>query len=309
MSSPDLHPDELLDKDARGELSASESVSLREHLARCAVCRFEQRARLDFQDELAAGGPELEVEHLVAKVILGARRAAQPAPAPGPRRRRTAPVVFAAIAAAMTLAGVAVAGRWAGVWPHGPEPIAAPQVSSSVPERAVRSPRRSSPVPRVPDALLEPMVVAPEPVFASPVRTAAPAPSAAPHFARPEAAALFAQANRARSGGQHAGAVRLYRELLVRFPTSPETRLSRATLGRLLLDDGDAQGALEQIDAYLRDGDLTLREEAIANRAMALGRLGRAGDEAAAWSELLTAYPQSIHAARARARVGEIGPR
>ncbi len=50
----DLHPEELLDRDARGELSSSEEVRLEAHLARCAACRFERQVRGDFADELAS---------------------------------------------------------------------------------------------------------------------------------------------------------------------------------------------------------------------------------------------------------------
>jgi TolA-binding protein len=124
-----------------------------------------------------------------------------------------------------------------------------------------------------------------------------------------DAAGLFTQASRARARGDHAEAIRGYRDLIGRYPTAPESRLARATLGRMLLDDGDPAGALAELDAYLREGDSTLREEAMASRAVALGRLGRPADEAAAWSALLDRYPESIHGARARSRLVELGTR
>ncbi len=360
MSSPDLHPDELLDKDARGLLSATERTSLDDHLVRCAVCRFEKRVRADFAGDHEGADAAFDVNLLVARALGVTQTAAPratpalaaeavtaatailaPAVVPGAvspvapvapvapmapvalprRRRRTAPILFAALASAMTIAGAAVAGRWTGVWPSAPEEVSAP--AEIVTAAVNRSPRGVMPgrgaAPRtIPDEIPapEPMIAAP--VIAAPV--AAPvrsrlsvAPSARPALpgdgVKTDAAELFTQANRARVAGQHAGAVRLYGELLTRFPGSPETCLSHATLGRLLLDDGDARGAKDQLDAYLSSGDLTLREEAMANRAMALGRLGRSGEEAAAWSSLLDSYPQSIHGARARARIGELGPR
>jgi hypothetical protein len=52
MKVVDLHPEELLDKDARGELSTDERVRLETHLARCSACRAERVLRLDFADEL-----------------------------------------------------------------------------------------------------------------------------------------------------------------------------------------------------------------------------------------------------------------
>ena len=53
MKVVDLHPDELLDKDARGELSESELTRLEAHLARCETCRFERDVRGDFAGELS----------------------------------------------------------------------------------------------------------------------------------------------------------------------------------------------------------------------------------------------------------------
>ena len=64
-----------------------------------------------------------------------------------------------------------------------------------------------------------------------------------------------------------------------------------------------------QLDAYLRTGDLTLREEVLSARALALNRLGRTAEEAAAWKALLDGYPDSIHAVRAQARLEELGRR
>lgn len=48
MKIVDLHPEELLDKDARGALSEDERALLDAHLARCETCRFERMVRADF---------------------------------------------------------------------------------------------------------------------------------------------------------------------------------------------------------------------------------------------------------------------
>ncbi len=50
-----LHPEELLDKQARGTLGAEERARLDAHLAQCTTCRFELMVRDDFLDELESG--------------------------------------------------------------------------------------------------------------------------------------------------------------------------------------------------------------------------------------------------------------
>jgi TolA-binding protein len=131
----------------------------------------------------------------------------------------------------------------------------------------------------------------------------------------PTASALFDKANSDRVQGKHMVATREYRELLENYPNAPEADLSRATLGRLLLDDGDATAALPLFDAYLQraepragvqSSDGALREETMVNRATALDRLHRGNEEADAWQSLLDAYPQSMHAERARERLREL---
>jgi hypothetical protein len=77
--------------------------------------------------------------------------------------------------------------------------------------------------------------------------------------------------------------------------------------GRMLLDDGDASGALQRFDDALRLGTGALREDVMLGRALALQRLGRVDDEAKAWSSLLATYPSSVHADRARRRLRELG--
>ena len=106
-----------------------------------------------------------------------------------------------------------------------------------------------------------------------------------------------------------AGAVKLYGELTRLFPSTDESKLAQATVGRLLLDSGDPQGALVQLDGYLQSGDATLREEVLAARATALSRLNRPRDEAAAWHALLDSYPTSVHAGRAHQRLADLEPR
>ena len=77
-------------------------------------------------------------------------------------------------------------------------------------------------------------------------------------------------------------------------------------LGRMRLEDGDAANALPSFDAYVSRGG-ALAAEAMLGRALALEQLGRADEERSAWSALIDAYPDSVHARRARMRLAELG--
>jgi len=202
-----------------------------------------------------------------------------------------------------------------------PEPVAPAPVVPKVRASSVKVELPAEPEPA-------PVVIAEVPV-AAPKRSAAPLtpaqsahPERVPGEARTQSngsppgrergrelgpSELFAAANAARIRGDRAEASLRYGELLRKFPSSDEARLTHATLGRLLLDSGDARGALAQLDVYLALGDETLREEAMSARARALALLGRTSEEAAAWDTLLQRYPDSVHAERARARLQELG--
>lgn len=123
------------------------------------------------------------------------------------------------------------------------------------------------------------------------------------------AGALFSNANDARRRGDHAAAAKLYQDLLAQHANAPEAVAARVALGRMLLDDGDAQGALPLFDQYLSDGGGSMREEAMFGRARAYERLGRADMEREAWEKLIASYPQSVHTAHAEARIKELSSR
>lgn len=139
---------------------------------------------------------------------------------------------------------------------------------------------------------------------------AEPAPLDAPlaHRPVPTARDLFALANMARHDDNGSRASALYRELQRRYPTSAEAVVSRVSFGRLLLDHlGDPTGALAQFDGYLaQTAHTALAEEALFGRASALSQLGRPDAERETWQTLLTRYPSSVYADRARVRMGSI---
>src|SRR5258708_5670596 len=62
----DLHPEELLEKDALGQLDEAERARLDSHLSHCSICRFERQLRADFSEDLAADVPPIRFDGLVA---------------------------------------------------------------------------------------------------------------------------------------------------------------------------------------------------------------------------------------------------
>lgn len=247
------------------------------HLETCASCRLEQKWRVDFEEPApVAGDDELE-QRLVARVLERPTVVVRPM-----RPRRTRYVVMALAAALLVgLAFAANLGRDA----RAPAP------------RNVEAP---VPPPRTPASALVPAPTTEEPVVEK-KKEPVPLPSAS---VAPSAEDLFTRANSARRSGNVDQALSLYRELQRTRPKSREALASRALVGRLLLDRGDARGALPEFDAYLASGG-TLGEEALAGRALALQRLGRTSEERAAWQTLLDRHPGTLHRAHAEARLAE----
>jgi len=123
------------------------------------------------------------------------------------------------------------------------------------------------------------------------------------------AAALFADANRARRDGNAERAVVLYRSLQSRYPSSAESELSRALLAQLLLERGNPEAALVGFDRYLAEGAPVLGAEALVGRARALEQLNKSTQAAAAWQEVQRRFPGSVHARLAATRLAALGMR
>jgi TolA-binding protein len=304
----DLHPEDLLEREAQGSLEAGERVRLEAHLSHCTACRMERQLRADFAGELEA---EIPLDRVIGLGI-------EPLPVPtareslivlrGPRRRRHRAVWL--LAAAVLLVGGAAAGamglsetRWAAV----PAPPAAPE--AVVAPAATHPKAHKLTVTRVDAPAPDPVVAPPdaiEPVaFAAPPAPLPRAPSVPVTGAAPVIgpAELFDEASTARRTADYGRVLDLAGELEHRYPTSREAQVSRQIVGRLLLDRGDPTDALARFDAYLAAGAGDLAEEAMVGRATALERLGRSDEAARAWSAVAAAFPESPYAARARARL------
>ena len=284
----DLHPEELLEG-AVGELTPAERERLDAHLRQCPACRLELRARLDFRRQ--ADHPEPDIRALIANSLV-----------PAPRTRVGAPIKrlrFALVAAALLgLGGLAAA---ASAWPRW---RVAPE-GSIEPGAAVPAHVAGRPAPAATGEA--PLLPTPEPAAApAPAAPAAASTQRTAHATLVEdAPGLFDHGNAARRRGEHEDASATYRRLIARYPRSDEAHESMVVLGRMLLDDGDAANALPYFEAYVDRGGV-LAAEAMLGRALALQRLGRAGEEQGAWTALVDAYPDSMHAERARARLAEL---
>jgi TolA-binding protein len=310
MSSPELHADDLLDREIRGTLTSEERLRLREHLAVCAVCRFERAVRADFKAEFAAQSlpRDDEAEH---ESKLEIRRI-------GASSRRIRLRLMGLVAAMLLLGSVAAAelsgnGLFAYLG-RSPAPILqvrpAPSALEPVKRKRVRPAASTAATPAASSAEPEATPSA-EPASEASASSASVAPASAakaePHLPPASASALFDEAREAREQGEYTLAMQRYESLLALFPSSPQASTTHAVLGRLLLDRGDPAAALGHFDAYLSSGATTLGEEAMLGRALAFGKLGQGVQEAKAWRALLERYPSSLHAARATERLRTLG--
>lgn len=325
MSVVDLHPENLLDKEIRGELDGADRERLEAHLAQCATCRMERELRADFQLELSRDSVPPEIAGLVES--LARREKPSPIPAPTPvvaptrGRARRVKLIIAAVAATLTLVAGAFASTEAGhrvmapffgreaVTPHYGDATSPTRPGAHVPLVA----QPATPVTEPPTPSIEP-VVPPAPLAPAPEPSSAPAlpPVVQPVVATapPDGPApLFTAEADARRRGDGARVLELHAQLVARYPQSREAQVSRMMVARMLMDRGDAAGALSGFDAYLRNGSGELREDALAGRATALDRLGRTDEGRRAWMALLDQYPNTAYGAHARSRVEASGER
>jgi len=317
MSSPQIHPEDLLDRARAGSLAPDEERLLRRHLARCAACRFELSLAPALFAQMELGDDD---EALVTRAIGRTRPMRRYAWRGAGRKAARAAIVLAA-----TLAFAAMASAGAYVWRRHavarlearalmqgnrhPIPtlsrdgrvdarLGAPHAEPSEPPVATLS------MPEVAPATVAPALRA---------RTALDAAKRAEDARAAEAsratanvcADRYRRANEARRDGAAEEAVRLYQELRPTCAGTSEELSSRVLAGRIYLDRlGDPARALAAFESYLAStSNGALREDAMIGRALAFGRLNRAADEASAWQALLSSYPDSLYADKARSRL------
>jgi ferric-dicitrate binding protein FerR (iron transport regulator) len=140
----------------------------------------------------------------------------------------------------------------------------------------------------------------------APVPTAIAPPPEPGHGATADALSLLRAAREAGARGAAAGAAAAYRELLARYPSSPEATASELPYGELQLGSlADPAGALRTFERYLAHGG-PLQEEAAYGRIRALRALGRQEEESAAIAAFLSAYPDGATAAALRLRARDL---
>ncbi|MBN1608788.1 MAG: zf-HC2 domain-containing protein [Polyangiaceae bacterium] len=305
MSVVDLHPEELLDKHARGELSAAERGRLEAHLAVCPTCCLELELRRDFELEAA----RLPVPQLPGRVLAGS--VSNPSRCPPARRSRFAVWGLAAAGLVAATAAVASGLTWVRSELQRDETAGTMNQKFAVPiSRAAKHSSTARPRPAVEpvvtDAEQERVSSAPppsKPETREPVsRTEANAASNG-HAESP--ASLFAAANLARRQGKVGTAMARYRALRRQFPSSEEALLSLVIGAKLDLYRGNAAVALGSFERYARAGG-PLEAEALVGRATALEHLGRRNEAAAAWRVVADRCPGSTYARQATERLSAL---
>jgi TolA-binding protein len=287
MSHPAEHPDDLLVRARRGDLSPLERERLDAHLHHCAACAFERSLANDLRAEAAATG-DAWLDRIVTNVTeqhLSARP-----PRHALTRRPTAWLIAAAVAlVAVTAFAAAVVIPRLGHRPEAPV-THVPRVTAPTTTGHAIVPHEAPVVPLPPPVTETPALVEPPRVV---------------HEASPSAAELYRRANDARHARDDRAAMRLYGDLIGHHPASREALQARVSLGRLLLDrHEDPARAARLFQDYLhRAAGAPDEEAALVGLARAYQSLGRRSEERAAWERLLARHPGSLHAETARARI------
>ena len=131
---------------------------------------------------------------------------------------------------------------------------------------------------------------------------ARPSKPASPRARSLETAKQLAEAaQQARKQRDYVRTAALYRELLDRYPDSPEAANVPVRLGDLLAARNDPAGALAAYQLYLDGDGKQLRPEAEYGRIRALQALGRASEADRAIAAFLAARPDDYRSAELRA--------
>jgi TolA-binding protein len=302
-AEPERDALDLVVRARRNALSTAESNAFAQAVGTSASVRtaYEIGSDLDLATRVRPGDEAL-LERALTRTFAESR----------PLRRRRLPRVAAALAATLALASAAAATRQVIEWRAEARSAEVARVATVERASSNRAPGAGGPSAASPSAAaLHDGATRTAPAASLEAEPSAP-PALADGKAAPAplrqatAASLFRDAGAARRAGDLARARALYTELESRFPGSSEARVSRVSLGKLLLSAGHAREAETAFAQYLRSGASDLREEALVGRADALRALGRSADERRARLDLIRRYPASVYANRTRERIAEL---
>jgi len=238
-------------------------------------------------------------DQLVARMADRTLDRARPRPRFVSVRRR----VVLALAAALTVAGSAVAWRGGllrrSSFVSGGDSARVQQPAGGARAKPVSDGQLLGPTRAVAPPSVAPPSVAPRLLNAA---SDAGRATALPPTTVEDAAALFGEAAAARRSSDFGRARLLYLRLESAFPASAEARLARVSLGKVLLLMGRASEAEQQFAQYSSAGG-PLAEEALVGQAQSLARLGRGSDEQRVWQRLLHDFPNSVYTSEATQRL------
>ncbi len=304
MTSPDIHPEELLDKATEGTLDAVERVHLERHLAVCAVCRFETKVRSDFESIQVDTG---QGDELVRRALEGGGAHVR---RPRPARSWNRIVVGAFLVAGAGYAAVVNRVVLGGALQRlvGKAPAIEPALVVTNAQHPPAPAKKDTEAEQLEEFGLQSVTGGVQSLgsVAGDVQSLGSSPGAVAQVPVTSPDALLDQAAHLRRASKPLLAAQAYDILIERFPASREAAIGHVALGRMLFDSHDATGALQHFDAYLGSGEKDLEEEVLVLKAQACRRTGRAQEEVSALQALLAGHPKSLHAAAARARLSEL---
>lgn len=293
-------PEDLVVRGRRGLLSEGEQRELERVLEGSASLRVAHLVGRDLDRATQVQtGDEARILSAVDRVLAGAPPASERSartsemrlrPSGTKRRRVMAAIAICATLCASGIAAAELAGVRVVPW------------LTVAPVTQLQKGMESASLPPLPRA--KPIAAAAPSTEKGTPTGEAPAPITRQKEA--SAAQLFHDANSARRSGEFQRAKGLYSRLIARYPESDEARLARVSLGKLLLEKGEPSQAEREFRRYLSKGG-QLAEEALVSRAESLGKMKRPNQERQAWQELLSRYPNSVYAARARQRISALG--
>ncbi|MCA9582389.1 MAG: tetratricopeptide repeat protein [Myxococcales bacterium] len=299
MSETDLHPEALFDRLAAGTLSDSERETLQEHCKDCSICALEWRLR-----EAAAVADNTIDRATIAAVAhkhLATKRSKKLTRLPF-RRALLVAATFAMLSAT----------AMAAVWIQRVVTQHSDDSTRELPkQKGPKTPPPQPPPPTEPEAEPE---TAPSEAEPTGTDAADPPPAGRKRSARkpptpvPSAGELFEQGRARRTARSYAEARDAFEELVRRYPTSAEAQVARISLGNLYLTQfRDPKRAERTFASYLRhESHTSLAAEARVGLAESFRLRGDRQGEVAAWKEVLSHHPGSIHARKAVVRLREL---